>query len=64
MTHETLTDKGYEPLTSAYIMPQEEELLERALAPLKRNKTAYELLWLSDKEVEIWTIPKFPTPKG
>ena len=64
MTYATLIDKGFEPLTSAYNLPQEEEMLERALAPLKRNKTPYELYYISDREVEIWTIPKFPAPKG
>lgn len=58
---ESLVKLGYQPLTTPYIMPVEEEIFQRALAQLKKGQVSHAIIYQSPEEVEIWTIPNKPT---
>ena len=45
---------GFRPLTYPYVLPMEEEELERCRAQLKTEP--YALVWHTDNEVEVWTV--------
>jgi hypothetical protein len=50
---------GFKPLTFPYLLPIEEEEFAGAVDNLSRGNIPYSLVYFTDNEVEIWTIPEF-----
>lgn len=58
MTTAQLRKEGFRPLTFGYLLPQEEEELERCKAQLSKGAgIKFRCVHTDDNVVEIWSIP-------